>query len=357
MARIVVIGAGLNGVSVAMLLGADGHQVTVLERDRFEPPADPETAWADWQRRGVAQFRLPHFMLPRWRVIVERELPEVAAELDRWGASRVNVLADLPAELTDGVRPGEDDRGTLTARRPIVEGALANVAARSVDIRRGVGVVELCTARGVTGSVPHVTGVRTDTGERIGADLVVDAAGRRSQLPNWLSAIGARPPLEHSDESGFVYCARHFRSRDGGRPVFLAGPIQDYASVSLLTLPADNDTWSVAFIAASNDRALRPLRRPDRWSAALSRYPLAAHWARRCSSPNSTILTCCVPSSTSPACSPRPMRHSPGPASSTVWSNLAPTPRPAHSQASREPNSSQPSTRPAETRSTAVGKD
>jgi flavin-dependent dehydrogenase len=121
--------------------------------------------------------------------------------------------------------------------------------------------------------------VRTDTGERIDADLVVDAAGRRSQLPGWLSMLGTRAPLEQVEDSGFVYYARHFRRRDGGRPAFLAGPIQEHESISLLTLPADNDTWSVAFVASSADRALRPLRQPDRWSAALSRYPLAAHWA------------------------------------------------------------------------------
>ena len=42
--------------------------------------------------------------------------------------------------------------------------------------------------------VPHVTGVVSEAGEELAADLVVDTMGRRSPLPGWLAALGARPP-------------------------------------------------------------------------------------------------------------------------------------------------------------------
>jgi 2-polyprenyl-6-methoxyphenol hydroxylase-like FAD-dependent oxidoreductase len=54
--------------------------------------------------------------------------------------------------------------------------------------------------------------------------------------------------------------------------------LQHYDSVSVLTLPGDNGTWSVVLTTASRDRQLRALREPDRWDAALARYPLVAHW-------------------------------------------------------------------------------
>ncbi len=73
----------MNGLSVAMLLAQDGHDVTVLERDAIEPVDDPEAAWNGWERRGVGQFRMLHFMLPRWRAEIEAELPEVITELER----------------------------------------------------------------------------------------------------------------------------------------------------------------------------------------------------------------------------------------------------------------------------------
>src|SRR5688572_19791646 len=56
MAEIVVVGAGITGLTSAMLLARDGHHVTVLERDPAPPPVDPAHAWAEWQRRGVNQF-------------------------------------------------------------------------------------------------------------------------------------------------------------------------------------------------------------------------------------------------------------------------------------------------------------
>ncbi|MEJ8668032.1 NAD(P)-binding protein [Streptomyces sp. MS1.AVA.1] len=63
MASIVVLGAALGGLQTALLLAADGHQVTVLERDPHPPPSDPDVAWARWQRPASAAA--PHPPPPR----------------------------------------------------------------------------------------------------------------------------------------------------------------------------------------------------------------------------------------------------------------------------------------------------
>ena len=78
MAQILVLGAGLGGLTTAMLLARDGHEVTVLERDPAGRRPAADEAWDGWERRGVNQFRLPHFMLPRWRAEMRAELPERA---------------------------------------------------------------------------------------------------------------------------------------------------------------------------------------------------------------------------------------------------------------------------------------
>ncbi|TCC54242.1 FAD-dependent oxidoreductase [Kribbella pittospori] len=279
MAEIVVLGAGLNGLVTAMLLARDGHSVQVLERDEAAP-GDADTVWDQWQRPGVNQFRQLHFMLPRWRALMQRELPAVLEQVIAFGGCRVNVFGELPAGLTGGPRDGDERFDTVTARRPVLEAAAAAVAQRThgVSIRRGVTVRELVTGNRLVAAAPHVTGVVIDDGAVLPADLVVDATGRRSPIGVMVESAGGRRPNEEREDSGFVYYARHFRSADGSRPAALGTLLQHFDSLSVLTLPGDNGTWGVGFITSARDKHLRGLRDTSSWQTALKLYPTAAHW-------------------------------------------------------------------------------
>ena len=232
-----------------------------------------------WERRGVTQFRLPHAFLPRFRELLDVELPDIPPALEAEGALRTNRMAEMPAEITGGFRPDDVRFDQITGRRPMVEATFARLAAREpgVEIRRGV-VVRGLSATAPNGSVPNVVGVVTDEGELIGADLVVDAGGRRSALPGWLAAIGARRPEEEIADSGFVYYARHYRSADGAMPPMFGPPLQAYDSVSWFTGVADNGNWSVVLLGSARDRALRGLRDVGTWERVARSYPLIAHW-------------------------------------------------------------------------------
>jgi 2-polyprenyl-6-methoxyphenol hydroxylase-like FAD-dependent oxidoreductase len=263
--------------------------VTVLERDPAAAP-EPAQAWEAWERRGVNQFRLPHVMLPPWRARMERELPEVLDEVLAAGGLRLDILAMLPESRRGPRRDGDERFVTVTARRPVLEAAVAAVASRTpgVTIRRGVPVTGLladsparaCAAQSgaVQSGAARVRGVLAAGGQALRADLVVDCCGRRSPLASWLEAIGAPRPAEEREDCGFFYYARHFRTRTGELPQAETNLLTHYDSVSVLTLPGDNGTWSVVFTTAGRDRQLYALREPDRWDAALARYPLAAPW-------------------------------------------------------------------------------
>ncbi|MET0458395.1 MAG: NAD(P)-binding protein [Ilumatobacteraceae bacterium] len=280
MAEIVIVGGGIAGLTGAMLLARDGHHITVLERDPASPPPDPTDAWAEWERRGITQFRLSHAFLPRFRAVLDAELPDVTDALVAAGALRSNRLATMPDSMTGGWREGDERFEVVTGRRPTIEAALALVAGREpgVVIRRGVAVRGLLVGHPSTSAIPHVAGVVTDGGERVTADLVVDASGRRSAFPGLLADAGVRRPIDEAADSGFVYYARHFRSADGEMPVGFGPPLQHYESVSFVTAVADNGHWSVTLTARADDIVMRAARDVEVWERIVGSYPLIAHW-------------------------------------------------------------------------------
>ena len=279
MARITVLGGGVCGLAGGMLLARDGHEVTVLERDAAPVPESVEEAWEKWERDGVTQFRLAHFLQPAGRAVLEETLPDVFEALVSAGAARVDLLGLMPPHLAEGgARAGDERFVTYTARRTTFEQVLGKAAEGEpgLEVRRGTAVKEL-TMQVDTGT-PHVTGVRLDSGETLHADLVVDAMGRRSQLPRWLSDANIGQLYEESEDSGFIYYGRFFRSQDGTTPQPFGPPLAPIGSFSVLTLPSDNGTWTVTIVASSGDQALKRMRDPDLWTAVVQACPLHAHW-------------------------------------------------------------------------------
>jgi 2-polyprenyl-6-methoxyphenol hydroxylase-like FAD-dependent oxidoreductase len=250
----------------------------VLEADAAAHES-PAQAWQSWRRPGVAQFRQPHTVFARFRQVADVELPGLTGELEAAGCAWVDPVAGRPPSIT-GFEPSDVDDALrfVTGRRPVIEAVVAAHAQAKpgVTVRRGVRIHSLVTGRSIASGVPHVTGVRTDDGERIPADLVVDATGRRSPAERWLSGIGATAPTVEAGDRGFVYYTRYFTGPR--RPVRMAPGLTPIGSFSILTLDGDNDTWSVTLYGLAHDAELKAVRDAEVFDRVLAACPRHAHW-------------------------------------------------------------------------------
>ena len=203
-----MIGAGVGGLGTALALSRQGHDVTVLERDRTPLPHDPDEAF-EWDRRGAPQVRHSHAMLARLRNLLRDRYPDVLEALYAAGVTDWPLTVNLPPTIDDASpQPGDDDLVMLACRRTTFEWVLRDRALShaGVALRDGVDVVGLDVAPGAR---PRVVGARVSDGQgdttTLAADLFVDASGPRGASERWLTAAGIdeEPPEMH--ETGIVY--------------------------------------------------------------------------------------------------------------------------------------------------------
>ncbi|MFC1416454.1 NAD(P)/FAD-dependent oxidoreductase [Streptacidiphilus cavernicola] len=276
MADIAMVGAGIAGTACGLFLARRGHRVTLFERERELPSGDPGWDFLEQRRPRVPQAAQPHSFLAPVRDVLLAEAPEVYARMLELGARERHEFDWF--DQHPPYRPGDERLVTVEARRIVLETALSEAAERQPGLERRVGD----GVRGLTvdqdGSVPGVRGVVADSGEHR-ADLVLDAAGRRSPVPGWLVAAGCRPPAVESQRVGVDYYCRWYRHRQDGPPPpgrVLRGSVSPFAVG--LVFPADGDVFALAVTASSSDPGRRALRDPAVFEAAARTFPATARW-------------------------------------------------------------------------------
>ncbi|SEG86391.1 hypothetical protein SAMN04489712_11970 [Thermomonospora echinospora] len=182
-----VIGCGISGLTAAAVSARCFERVTVVERNVL--PEGPGF------RSEVPQSRHLHSLMGARQRALDELLPGFTEELYEAGAVPLRTTYDhlwlSPAGWCSRFHPPSHVVPSAT-REPIewiVRRRVAQIP--QVSLREGRQVRDLTVDSGRT----RVTGVRASAGgseEEIPADLVVDASGRRSRIPQWLAAMTAQ---------------------------------------------------------------------------------------------------------------------------------------------------------------------
>ncbi|WP_172387774.1 NAD(P)/FAD-dependent oxidoreductase [Streptomyces sp. MNP-20] len=212
--HVVVIGAGIAGLLAARVLADSADTVTLLERDVL--PDGPQ------ERPGVPQAHHTHGMLVRGADLFEELFPGLRDELSRAGAPDWDIGERLCA-VFGGARAPRTTMGLRmqTFSRTLLETHVRHrvSALPRVRIRDGchaIGLLHDGTGRRVTGV--HVRQRPDRLGERIDADLVIDASGRGSHLTQWLASLGLPAAHETVIDAGVGYASRIYAYQSGPRP-------------------------------------------------------------------------------------------------------------------------------------------
>jgi len=203
----VVIGASIAGLLAAAALSEACPRVTLLDRDSL--PAEPGP------RRGVPQSRQLHALQARGVRALDELLPGLRDALLAAGGVPADMQGDIHWYLDDYLlKPARTGLEGIGISRPPLEWMIRSrvAALPGVTITDATDVVRLATAGNrVTGVTVRAARTRDAAEATIDADLVVDAAGRGSRTPVWLTELGRDAPRTTRLRAGVSYVTRMYR--------------------------------------------------------------------------------------------------------------------------------------------------
>jgi 2-polyprenyl-6-methoxyphenol hydroxylase-like FAD-dependent oxidoreductase len=206
----IVIGGSIAGLLAARALADHFERVTIIERDHL--PAGPQP------RKGVPQASHVHVLLAKGLQVIESLLPGFSQALAADGAVPVNWGSDARTFGFTGWLPAFTGApASLLCSRNLLEHHIRQrvLALPQVSVMQGADAVGLRAddSGRVTGLAIRSRDNALDALDArvIEADLIVDASGRSSKLPDWLSALGYEEPRETAVNSFLGYSSRLYR--------------------------------------------------------------------------------------------------------------------------------------------------
>lgn len=182
----------MAGLLAARVLADAFETVTVFDRDPL--PDEPNI------RRGIPQARHLHVLHEAGRKTIEDLFPGFSSDLIGAGAEQLDFSSDVQMyDMGDFVAEGPDRIPMYCGSRPLFE----QVTRRRVADIDEVRIRERCQVTAYltddVGSNVEGVAIRNEnaSSEELSADVVVDATGRTSHTPTWLTEHGySTPPVD-----------------------------------------------------------------------------------------------------------------------------------------------------------------
>lgn len=207
----IVIGSSIAGLMSARVLADYFDHVTVFERD----PLDDSPAL----HKSVPQGNHLHALLQGGQQVISSLYPDFTEELRALGAVRFRLGTDIAFFFPEG--KAYNLTGSIKEPRDLgfeahsqSRGLLESLMRRRTFALPNLKLVSATTVQALIHADGRVRGVRygidgaTRTQE---ADLVVDAGGRGSHAPRWLTEMGFPTPDETTIGVDFAYTSTKFR--------------------------------------------------------------------------------------------------------------------------------------------------
>ena len=253
----IVLGASMAGLWTARVLADHFAQVVVVDRDRLPDDAAP--------RPGAPQARQYHILLRRGLEILHDLFPGMERELIEAGAIPFDLTGDVKLRSRGQWLPMfPSGQQLVSCSRLLLEATMRRRLRQMPRIRfvegvEAVGLISDTSHTTITGVQLRPRGGASDPHgppETLTGDLIVDALGRRSPTPAWLTALGYPSPEESVVDSFLGYVTRRYRrpahfDADWRMLLITATPPDDARGG--LIFPEEDDVWVVMMAGANKD--------------------------------------------------------------------------------------------------------
>lgn len=251
----VVIGGSIAGLSAACALSPYFENVIIVERDERPLNGSP--------RKAVPQGNHAHALLKGGEVALESLFPGIVQDLLNCGAKRIDFSKDTRWYHAGHWKLRYDSNvKILIQSRPLLESVIRQRvdALGNVSYLYGCEVQSLKLTRDKQKIASLVLGkmeARSQNFE-VQTDLLVDASGRGSKMPQWLAAFGFSAPQETKIRIDLSYSSRLFYAPKG-KPFDWQLMVMNPSAPDVLRagyiFPIENDQWLITFAGYSGDTA------------------------------------------------------------------------------------------------------